>query len=340
MGELIIASPSYSWAKCCGAHYLPWLSLLLVLAAPPVWSDTVISGTVSNVLRQQVAGARIAISHQGQPLQEGVTDRQGGFGLEIDFGNVGNLDLVVTHPDYEPNHIAVHIADFEPTAAPYSITLMPSELSHCAGVPGAIVVGKFLPPLSALDADLTGHVHRVLSFRILPRLQAEELREQLDDEHQDLVPQFLKCEGAVPRTEAQGKIMAEALGGQGLVWGLVADANTGFDINASVADAGTMFDPPFTTTSHEVDLGHPTEAVISPMMRTAVLLGVMATLEHASQYQAAIHVSNVVRTLIPEASISGAAADADWQLLNEAAEEIRRRCQQSIPHAGLLGGSP
>ena len=286
---------------------------------------------MSDALGRGVSGARVTLSHQGESLQEGVTASTGAFSLEIEFGDSGSLDLVAAHPEHDANQVAVRIADFEPTEERYIVVLMPSSLSPCAGVPGAIVVGSFLPPLSAPDADLAGRVQRVLSYRVLPRLQAEELRHQLDSQHHGLVPEFLRCEGAAPRSESQGIRMARALGGQGMIWGSIADADTGFDIEASVADTGGIFDPPFTTTSHAVDLEHPSEAAISPMARAALLVGVMDNLERAGQCQGAIYVSNVVRDLVPEAS-----AEASWQMLESAAEGIRGRCQRALPHIGLL----
>ena len=286
---------------------------------------------MSDALGAGVSGARVTLSHQGQSLQEGVTDATGAFSLEIEFGDSGNLDLVAAHPEHDANQVGVRIADFEPTEDSYSVVLMPSSLAPCAGVPGAIVVGRFLPPPGAPDTDLTGHVHRVLSFRVLPRLQSAELRHQLDSEHHDLLPQFLKCEGAVPLSESQGIRMARALGGQGLVWGSVAVADPGFDIDASVADTGGIFDPPFTATSHAVDLEHPREAAISPMARAALLVGVMDSLEKAGQCQGAIYVSNVVRALAPEGD-----TDSGWERLESAAEGIRGRCQAALPHNGLL----
>lgn len=316
----------------CGLH---WMSLLLFLAAPSAWSDAVISGTVTNVLGQRVSGVRITISHRGQTIQEGVTDAGGAFSLEIDFGDAGNVNLVAEHPAYDPRPVTVRILNFEPTVDHYAVTLMPRELSACASTEGAFIVGKFLPPMSETSSDLTGYVHRVLSFRILTGLQIEQLRDQLDPEYRHLVPQFLKCEGANPRAEVQGKIIAQALGAQGLVWGVVADGEPGFDIDASVADAVDVFNPSFTTTSRDVDLGRPREAVISPMMRVAVLLAVMANLEKADQCQAAIHVSNVVRTLIP-----GEPMEADWQVLVTADKGIRERCQRRIPDAALVAGGP
>ena len=337
MEGLIMAPEAQTRARRGAARRLPWLGLSLLLIASPAWSATVIEGTVLSVLDRHVAGAQITISHQGQPLQEGVTNAEGRFSLEIEFGDVGNLDLIARHSDYVPNQIRVRIASFEPTDSPYTITLMPKGLKDCAGVPGAIIVGKFLPPRSTPNADLIAYVERVLSFQILPKLQAAELKEQLDVRHKNLVPQFLKCEGAAPSTENLGKVMAQALGGQGLVWGAVIDADTGFDINAFVADAHGVLDSPINTTSREVDIDHAEQAVVSPMIRAALLVGVMANLEDADQCQAAIYVSNVVRRLIPAGPV-GSAAAADWQKLTKAEQDIRSRCQLNIPHAGLLGG--
>lgn len=312
-----------------------WPITLLLITALPVWSDTVIEGTVTDILGQRVSGAHITISHQGQQIQAGVTDLMGIFSLGIDFGDAGDLNLVIEHPDYNPAPLQVYIVDFEPTEDNYTITLVQTKLSSCIGIPGSVVVGKFLPPASSPGIDLTGHVHRVLSFRILTGLQSQQLRDQLDIDKRHLVPEFLRCDGAIPITESQGKVMARALGGHVLVWGVVANANQGFDIEASIADAGEVFDTPFITTSPDVDLNHPREAAISKMARTAILIGVMANLENAKQCRAVVHVSNLVRTLTPD-TLQGNAQESDWQLLVSADEKIRTRCQQSLPEAGLV----
>ena len=59
------------------------MGLLLLFAAQPVWSDAVISGSVTDILGQRVSGARITIGHMGQQLREGLTDGEGAFRLEI-----------------------------------------------------------------------------------------------------------------------------------------------------------------------------------------------------------------------------------------------------------------
>jgi hypothetical protein len=296
-----------------------------------------VNGTVADILGRPVAGASVRISHQGQQIQMGATDGAGKFSLEIDFGEAGNVDVVTEHPDFEPSPLLIQISNFEPAEEDYSITLVPRDLSGCVGMPGSIVVGKFLPPVSLPNANLTGHVHRVLSYRILTGLQAQQLRDQLDPDKRHLVPQFLKCEGAAPATEAQGPALARALGGYGLVWGAVGMAQQGFDVDASVADAGGLFDPPIAAASHDVDLDHPREAAISPLARTAILIGIMANLESAGQCRAAIHVSNLVRAMTPD-SLVGNVDAANWQRLVTADDQIRERCQQSLPDAGLLAG--
>jgi len=305
--------------------------------APTASSDAIVKGTVADILGQPVAGATVRISHQGQQIQTGATDAAGKFSLEIEFGEAGNLDVVTEHTDFASSPLQIQISNFEPDEEEYAIRLVPKDLSGCVGMPGSIIVGRFLPPAAQPNADLTAHVHRVLSYRILTGLQAQQVKDQLDPDKRYLAPQFVKCEGATPSSEAQGLAMARALGGHGLVWGAVGAAQQGFDIDASVADAGGLLDPPIAAASHDVDLDHPREAAISPLARTAILTGIMANLESAGQCRAAIHVSNLVRTMTPDSLIGNVEA-ASWHRLVAADERIRERCQQNLPDAGLLAG--
>ena len=102
MGKLNITQARSSLVLPNSGCALRWMSLLLFLVAPSAWCDAMISGTVTNILGQHVPGARITISHKGQPIQDGVTDADGAFSLEIDFGDVGNVNLVAAHPAYDP----------------------------------------------------------------------------------------------------------------------------------------------------------------------------------------------------------------------------------------------
>ncbi len=313
-----------------------FVAVLMCSIAAVVHADTRISGEVKDIVDQPVQGARIIVKNGGQQISEGRTNAGGTFAVDIVFGQSGELILELEHERLEHPAVAVKIRNFEPEKRRYLMRAVPKGITSCSGADGAVFIGNFLSPPTSAAGDLTGHVHRVLSSRVLPQLQIQQLRSRLDAQHNNLLPQFLICKDAIPRSDIEANPLARALGGYVLVWGAIATSGNVFDVETSVADTSNVFGTPFTAVSRGVDLGRAQEAVISPLTRAAVLLGVMAKLEAKGQCEAAIYVYNVV---VQDRDVAGSLPD--WQRLQGMAATIRSRCESRIPHAGLVErGSP
>ena len=159
----------------------------------------------------------------------------------------------------------------------------------------------------------------------------------ISEDHEYLVPRVLMCDRFAPSDPSVGNLVARKLDVPAVVWGEVIAAGSRYDISTSVADAQDGFAPPFTATSHEVDLGHPHDAVISPITRAAILVAVMSNLESKEQWQAAIYVSKQVGDLAAAAA-KDSTSRPRWAMLSGLADSSRVRCQSRLPHARLLGG--
>ncbi len=317
-----------------------WLSAaLLGSIATAVHADTRISGEVKDIVGQPVQGARIIVKSGGQQINEGRTNASGAFAVDVAFGQSGELTLELEHERLEHAAVAVKIRNFEPESRRYLMRAVPKGITSCSGADGAVFIGNFLSPPTGAAGDLTGHVHRVLTSRVLPQLQIQQLRSRLDAQHSSLLPHFLICKEALPRSDLEANPLAQVLGGYGLVWGAIAVNGNLFDVETSIADTSNVFGTPFTAVSERVDLGHAQRAVISPVARAAVLLGVMAKLEAKGQCEAAIYVYNVVAQ---DRDVAGSQLDRQkLQELQGMAAAIRSRCESRIPHAGLVArGSP
>jgi hypothetical protein len=311
-------------------------AVLIGSIAATVHADTRIRGEVKDIVDQPVQGAKVTVKNGGQQIGEGRTNASGAFAVEIRFGQSGDLTLEFEHERLELAAVAVKIRNFEPERAKYVLRAVPKGITACAGADGAVFVGNFLSPPTGAAGDLTGHVHRVLSSRVLPQLQIQQLRSHLDQQHNSLVPHFLICKDAIPRSDIEAHPLAQVLGGYGLVWGVIAASGEVFDVETSITDTSDVFGTPFTAVSRGVDLGRAQEAVISPVTRAAVLLGVMAKLEAKGQCEAAIYVYNVVAQ---DRDVAG--SQAEWKALETRAGKIRNDCESRLPHAGLVeGGSP
>lgn len=306
-------------------------AVLMSSIAAAVHADTRISGEVKDIVNQPVQGARIALKSGGQQIGEARTSAGGSFAVDIHFGQSGELILELEHERLEHPPVAVKIRNFEPEREKYLLRAVPKGITACSGADGAVFVGNFLSPPTGAAGDLTGHVQRVLASRVLPQLQIQQLRSHLDAQHNSLVPHFLICKEAIPRSDIEAHPLALALGGYGLVWGVIAASGNVFDVETSITDTSNVFGTPFIAVSRGVDLGRAQEAAISPVARAAVLLGVMAKLEAKGQCEAAIYVYNVV---VQDRDVAG--SQADWQRLQTTAAAIRNRCESHLPHAGLV----
>ncbi|HMB68025.1 MAG TPA: carboxypeptidase-like regulatory domain-containing protein [bacterium] len=307
------------------------LAVVLALLASPARSDTEICGTVRDVLGRAVAGAKVA-ANAVDPPREVITGSSGEYCLEVTFDRAGVLNLSVEHEDHEPKGIRVEIANYNPTKSSYPVELMPKELSECSGIPGAILVGRFDPPPGETDTGLSSRIRRMLQYSILTRLQENDLRAQIDADSSHLIPQFVECDQVTLSSESLAGPVVRALRAQEMIWGAAATADGGVSLDISITDTQDVFNPPFTTVCHDLNLSLPSQAAVSPLTRAAVLLGVLANLEAADQCEAAIVVSNVIRALAPEDERVG----PDWEFIDERAEAIRSLCQERIPLADLV----
>jgi hypothetical protein len=313
-----------------------WVAaVLLASIAAGVRADTRITGEIRDIMDQPVRDARVIVMSGGRQISEARTDARGAFAVNIEFGQSGQVILEMAHDRLEHPAVPVEIRNYEPEHQRYPIRAVPKGITSCSGADGAVFVGTFLPPPTGAVGDLTGHVQRVLTSRVLPQLQIQQLRSHLDAQHANLLPQFRICKEAIPQSDVEANPLAQALGGYGLIWGAVAVSGNVFDVETSITDTSNVFGTPFTAVSRGVDLGRAQQAVISPVARAAVLLGVMARLEAKGQCEAAIYVYNVV---VQDKDVAG--LQPDWQTLQGKAAAIRSRCESRIPHAGLVEGSP
>lgn len=151
-----------------------WLAgALLGSIAAVVHADTRISGEVKSIVDQPVQGARIVVKSGAQLIGEGRTNASGKFAVDIGFGKSGELILELEHERLEHAPVTVKIRNFEPDRPRYLLRAVPKGITSCAGADGAVFVGNFLSPPAGAAGDLTGHVHRVLSSRVLPQLQIQ-----------------------------------------------------------------------------------------------------------------------------------------------------------------------
>jgi hypothetical protein len=306
-------------------------AVLLGSIATAAYADTRINGEIKDIVDQPVHGARVIVKSGGRQINEARTDTRGAFTVDIEFGQSGDLILEIEHDRLEHPPVLVKIRNFEPDRQRYLIRAVPTGITSCSGADGAVFVGNFLSPPMGGAGDLTGHVHRVLSSRVLPQLQIQQLRSHLDAQHNNLLPHFLICKEAIPRSDVEANSLAQVLGGYGMIWGAIAVSGNMFDVETSITDTSNVFGTPFIAVSRGVDLGRAQEAVISPLARAAVLLGVMAKLEAKGQCEAAIYVYNVV---VQDRDTAG--PQPDWQTLQTKAAVIRSRCESRIPHSGLV----
>jgi hypothetical protein len=108
---------------------------------------------------------------------------------------------------------------------------------------------------------------------------------------------------------------------------------SGYDVSTYVSDAYDIFVFPMSYTNQSVDLNNPSEAKMSPKTYEAVLAAVAAGLEKSEDFEktekckAVITVINAAERIVGEVTPPLA--------------KIRKRCQQQLPHVGLLpGGNP
>jgi hypothetical protein len=156
-----------------------------------------------------------------------------------------------------------------------------------------------------------------LQFDLLTRLQAERLPPELQ-------PTFEPCEQAQPRALQDGKSIAQALQADVFLSGNVAVRDSKYDVSTYVSDAYELFTRPEPYTNHSVDLNNPSVAQMDPKTQAAVLAAVAAGLEKVGNCEASITVTIAAERVLGK--------------VDPMITAIRERCQQTLPHMGLLPG--
>ena len=312
---------------------LPILLMLAVLAGQAA-ADTRLRGTVTDLFGTALPGAKVMLRlERGEEVLH--TGPDGSFDHPVRFGERGNITIIAEQPGYQPASAGVRIVQFNPTEDTYHLRLTPLSLVGCPRNPRAVVLGRFHPPLSAPDLNPNPALQSLLEYHFARRMQIREIRARLDPNGPDLLPEVIRCEGAEP-AQVSGHRIVDEFGWQSLLWGRISEAPEGFDVDLHIADAGHVFQPPFATTSTAVDLEHPLDAVLSELAQSALLVGIMFNLARSGQCEAAIYVGDVVDELAPDPVPEGA-----WTEIRDKRLDIGRRCQDQLPHRGLLvGGAP
>ena len=297
--------------------------VMWVTATLPASAQTVLTGKVIDALTERaINGAQVVVRHGNAELGQVTTDVGGRYTLPLTTtGLPSPVDLVanVEHAGYAAAATVFQIADGSITANAVNLALVPTEISACrSDHRHAVIVGYFRSSANRALDDLPGRVADLLYFNLTTRLQSVHLE-------QDLQPVFEACEYAKPRSVAHGDRYARALAADAFVSGDVVEQPSSYSVSTYVSDAHALFGRPAVSQSEDVDLNRPAYGVMSGDTHAAVLAAIAAGLAKADNCLAAVKV------------IQAAEAMTQSDLAYLAA--LRQKCQEALPHAGLLGGS-
>jgi hypothetical protein len=291
-------------------------------------ADSLVLGHVrDSVTGASVIGAQVSIKKGNDALGSGSSDSEGNYSVAIRMPNsseLSTLTIHVNHNAYSESSTNIQIKSGAPTERNYPIALLPRDLGVCLGnSKHVVVVGHFRAPLGQSFTELPGRIAEALQFNLLTRLQEATLPPALQ-------PSFEPCEKAYPRALPYGKSLARALRAHAVLFGNVTQGVSGYDVNTYVSDAYDIFAFPVPYANQSVNLNNPSEAEMSPKTYEAVLAAVAAGLEKSEDLEktekckAVITVINAAERIVGEVTPPLA--------------KIRGRCQQQLPHVGLLSG--
>ena len=115
---------------------------------------------------------------------------------------------------------------------------------------------------------------------------------------------------------------AQALHADAFLSGYVKPVAQRYRVDAFVSDRFELHIPPFRGSNQDVDLDAPGSAELEPPTLAAILTALAAGYEESDQIAECVEVTVVAEQLVGD--------------VTPATEQLRRRCQDRLPHRGLL----
>ena len=294
------------------AGYALWRSSQLL------GTDYTVGGTATDrVTGSAVQGAGVEVRQDGSTLQRSLSDANGRFLMTFRARRSASAaELVVEHQDYVPASRSLKLTTAGVLPNSHGVDLLARGLRDCRIKDATgVVVGHFLPPLAGGDlsaGDLADRIARTLTYDLLPRIQALNLP-------QEVLPHFVACGEAKPRSMDLAAGYARALDADAFLSGNVEPAAAGYDVHALVADRFALFVPPFPAVTRNVQLADPAAARFNVGTHAAILTAIARGYEGRKRYAACVEI-----TVTAEALLGGP---------NDALNQMRNRCQRA---GGLL----
>ena len=310
----------WAFASCTG---LLWWSL----GASGAAADSILSGRVTDeVTGYPVAAAQIQVKYSGQTVGTATTDADGfyraPFTVPAEAPSLVTMNVSAQSTAYAAKDSTFQVRAGTPVQAITNLSVYPTGVEECRSQTSpSVVVGNFLAPLGENFAELSRRVAQSLEFALNTQLQA--VRVTL--EHP---PSFEPCEVAKPRTPVLGAKFALALRADAFVAGNVAktDGASTFTVSLYVSDAYGLLNSPAVAANKSVDLNNPSGASLTAETHVAVLAAIAAGLANRKDCESAITVLSVAERLV--AAVPQYVAD------------LRKKCQASLPNAGLRRPAP
>jgi len=299
--------------------------ILFVLAPPQAKAQRIVAGTVTDALTgTPIADALVTIKYLDQEVGKGTTDSEGHYqvplGAPPSAANQApmSMSLFVSDGSHKDRIVPLQVVNGHALEPTYDVGLLIPAIASCSSASKhSVIVGHFLPPVDHAYLELSEHVAKVLDFSLNVELQKVHLDKSLQ-------PDFEPCNEANLKIPRLGKNFARAVRADAFVAGNVGSGEP-YTVTTDVSDAFELFDRPESTVSRNVDIDNPAVAILKPETHAAVLGSVAAGLA-AKDCENALAVISVARRIVKDAP--------------EYLSVLQHKCQDQLPHIGLLGSNP
>jgi len=299
--------------------------VLFILGPPHAQAQRIFAGTVTDALTgTPIAAALVTVKYLDQEVGRGTTDSEGRYQVALGAlpptSNQGpaSISLLVSDGLHKDRIVSLQVVNGRPLEPTYDVALLIPAIASCSSVSKhSVIVGHFLPPVDHAYLELSEHLAKVLDYTLNVQLQEVHLDKSLQ-------PDFEPCNEAKLKIAKLGKNFARAVRADAFVSGAVGSGPP-YTVTTEVSDAFELFDRPESTTSQNVDIDHPTKAILELETHAAVLGSVAAGLA-VKDCENSLAVISVAERIVK---------DIPKYLL-----DLQRRCQDQLPNNGLLGSNP
>lgn len=273
---------------------------------------------IDSITSTAVADASAVVLRGSEEISRGTSNVGGQVHLTFDFDPTLTqtpVKLSVRHAAYVGEEKILVLSDTL-SDSNHRIELLPQVIAQCRRDSGSsVVIGHFRPAMPSATMDISPQIADALNYGLLPSLQ--QMRIPMDKQ-----PAIIACNKVNPSAIADHQKFAKGLHADAFMSGYAAPSGGKVKLEMIISDQFAQLVPPARASNDNLDLNDPAAVTLDDSVREPILVGLIAGYEHTGNSVECVQATFVAESIL--------------QHLPDRIADARKRCQERLPHKGLL----